>query len=960
MTATTGSFGLAAGTISGGSITATGGASLIPNTNANNQLSGVTIGTGAVLNLSATSTYVRLTNGSTFAAGSTVTVGSSAGLGIAQTQTVDNVAVTLNSNSYLAVEGATSAVLGSGVTVSQAASTGGNLGAGFNFTATGNLTNQGTIQVLNASATTTVNPSGSFTNSGTLKVGGATAAILNIAPGGAGVATGSPTWTNTGSMVVDANGTLNLGGRMTTAGLNLPGISRLNSGGTINITGPLDNTAGGPLALTTATGSFGLAAGTISGGSITATGGASLIPNTNANNQLSGVTIGTGAVLNLSATSTYVRLTNGSTFAAGSTVTVGSSAGLGIAQTQTVDNVAVTLNANSYVAVEGATSVVLGSGVTVSQAASTTGNVGANFDFTGTGNLTNQGTIQVLNASATTTVNPSGSFTNSGTLKVGGATAAILNIAPGGAGVATGSPTWTNTGSMVVDANGTLNLGGRMTTAGLNLPGISRLNSGGTINITGPLDNTAGGPLALTTATGSFGLAAGTISGGSITATGGAALAPNTNSNNQLSGVTIGTGAVLNLSASNTYVRLTNGSTFAAGSTVTVGSSAGLGIAQTQTVDNVAVTLNSNSYLAVEGATSAVLGSGVTVSQTASTTGNVGANFDFTATGNLTNQGLIQANATSATTNINPSGTFSNSGTLLAGNGGTINIPAATGLTNLSGGTLTGGTYVVQGSSTMNFNARTIATIAAGTTVTLDGASSTFVAANTVAANAGTFNLLNGRAFTVSGGTLTNTGSVQVGSAAVLTGNLNTTAGSVSGAGTVTGNVVFAGTGNALQPGSVSPGNLTVAGNLTLTAGTTLTTKLNGTTFGTQHDRLTVTGAANVVSLAGASLSTNLGYDPAVNDRLFIIDNQTNNPISGTFASLPADGSTFQTTNPGTGHTFTATIFYSANTSTSSLSGGNDVVLVFTPVPEPASLLVFGAFGLFAAGRARRILGGKN
>ncbi len=655
-TISAGTYLLNGGEIQGGTWTISGTGSMKFGTSTGSTLDGVTFASNSGIDLSGTGSYVRLINGTTFAAGTALSIGNSGALGLGQT-TLSNVAITLNSNSYLAVEGNTTTTLSNSVTVSQAASTGGNLGAGFNFTATGNLTNQGTIQVLNASATTTVNPSGSFTNSGTLKVGGATAAILNIAPGGAGVATGSPTWTNTGSMVVDANGTLNLGGRMTTAGLNLPGISRLNSGGTINITGPLDNTVGGPLALTTATGSFGLAAGTISGGSITATGGATLIPNTNANNQLSGVTIGTGAVLNLSATSTYVRLTNGSTFAAGSTVTVGNSAGLGIAQTQTVDNVAVTLNSNSYLAVEGATSAVLGSGVTVSQAASTGGNLGAGFNFTATGNLTNQGTIQSLNTSSTRTVTRSGSFCNSGTLKVGGATAAILIIAPGGAGVATGSPTWTNTGSMVVDANGTLNLGGRMTTAGLNLPGISRLNAGGTINITGPLDNTAGGPLALTTATGSFGLAAGTISGGSITATGEPPLIPNTNANNQLSGVTIGTGAVLNLSATSTYVRLTNGSTFAAGSTVTVGNSAGLGIAQTQTVDNVAVTLNSNSYLAVEGAISVVLGSGVTVSQAASTGGNIGSNFNFSGTGNLANQGTIQSlNATSSDSDRKPVG----------------------------------------------------------------------------------------------------------------------------------------------------------------------------------------------------------------------------------------------------------------------------------------------------------------
>src|SRR4029079_15153232 len=145
-----------------------------------------------------------------------------------------------------------------------------------------------------------------------------------------------------------------------------------------------------------------------------------------------------------------------------------------------------------------------------------------------------------------------------------------------------------------------------------------------------------------------------------------------------------------------------------------------------------------------------------------------------------------------------------------------------------------------------------------------------------------TFNLLNGRAFAVTGGTLTNTGTLQVGTSANLTSIVNSTSGTVSGSGTITGDVIFSGTGNNLRPGT-SPGNLTLAGNLTLNATTTFHAELNGTTFGTQHDRVTVTGAPNTVTLAGAVLNATLGYDPSIDKRLFIIDNQTNNAVSGIF-----------------------------------------------------------------------------
>src|SRR4029078_12151656 len=87
------------------------------------------------------------------------------------------------------------------------------------------------------------------------------------------------TWTNTANINV-SGGVLQIGGTVTTAGLNLPGFVR--TGGTIDVTGTLNNT-GTVLALAANTGSFNLRGGTLRGGTVTTSGGAQLNVPANAN-----------------------------------------------------------------------------------------------------------------------------------------------------------------------------------------------------------------------------------------------------------------------------------------------------------------------------------------------------------------------------------------------------------------------------------------------------------------------------------------------------------------------------------------------------------------------------------------------------------------------------------------------------------------------------------------------------
>src|SRR5437868_2064954 len=122
----------------------------------------------------------------------------------------------------------------------------------------------------------------------------------------------------------------------------------------------------------------------------------------------------------------------------------------------------------------------------------------------------------------------------------------------------------------------------------------------------------------------------------------------------------------------------------------------------------------------------------------------------------------------------------------------------------------------------MNFNGVVITTVGPNTTVLLDGASSVFTAANTIATNNGSFTISNGRQHMVP--TLTNAGTLVVGTAqgdlATLTANVQVNAGGiVKGTGTIAGPVSLA-SGTTLAPGT-SPGILTVTGAVTMSSGST-------------------------------------------------------------------------------------------------------------------------------------------
>jgi alpha-tubulin suppressor-like RCC1 family protein len=277
--------------------------------------------------------------------------------------------------------------------------------------------------------------------------------------------------------------------------------------------------------------------------------------------------------------------------------------------------------------------------------------------------------------------------------------------------------------------------------------------------------------------------------------------------------------------------------------------------------------------------------------------------------------------------------------------GGAIFISSSSNLLSHSANTLTKGTWLVS-NGTLDFNGRTVQTLGANATVELSGSTATFTAMNSLTQNNGTLRILGGHTFTPTAATVNNAGLIEIGSGSTFAKSIAVqNNGILRGSGAVTGNVA-AQSGGTVAPGMTnSTGNLTLNGNLGLQSGSTLNLKLNGTSAGTNHDRLTVNGT---VDLGNSTLLGTVNYSALTSDKLFILLNDGSDPITGTFNGL-SNGSQVQLGS------YFANISYFGDSTSLALSGGNDVVLYdFTPVPEPGSILAVAAFGI-ALGAIRRV-----
>lgn len=119
-------------------------------------------------------------------------------------------------------------------------------------------------------------------------------------------------------------------------------------------------------------------------------------------------------------------------------------------------------------------------------------------------------------------------------------------------------------------------------------------------------------------------------------------------------------------------------------------------------------------------------------------------------------------------------------------------------------------------------------------------------------------------------------------------------------------------TGGTLAPG-LSPGTLTVT-SLTLNSASTFSVELNGTTAGTEYDKLISTGA---VDLGNATLAGTVGFSPQVGDSFTIIEGSS---VTGIFNGLE-NGTEFHFDGESMKITYTATS--AVLTTTASVGGGS-------------------------------------
>jgi uncharacterized protein with beta-barrel porin domain len=135
-----------------------------------------------------------------------------------------------------------------------------------------------------------------------------------------------------------------------------------------------------------------------------------------------------------------------------------------------------------------------------------------------------------------------------------------------------------------------------------------------------------------------------------------------------------------------------------------------------------------------------------------------------------------------------------------------------------------------------------------------------------------------GRTVTLNGSGLDNQGSLVVNG--ILAGNalVNNTTGTLSGGGTIQGNLTNQGT---VSPGN-SPGTLTITGNYTQTASGTFTVDIASAT---NYDKLNVSGTASLDGTVQVVLDG--GYVPAANQTFSNIITAAGG-INGTFATIEA------------------------------------------------------------------------
>ena len=345
----------------------------------------------------------------------------------------------------------------------------------------------------------------------------------------------------------------------------------------------------------------------------------------------------------------------------------------------------------------------------------------------------------------------------------------------------------------------------------------------------------------------------------------------------------------------------------------------------------------------------------------------------------LTGSSNLLVTAAAATNNITLGGNNSGFTGAVSVNAGTFRVSTSTALSSanvvavdtaatflLNSGTTVASSPTIAGLNNGVNGGGTVSNTSTQTRIlTLDGTgdytfggtitASTLSTMGLVKSGAGTQTLTGASGYT--GATTISGGKLIVGDG--VSGSLgntavNVTGGMLGGRGSIAGSVnvgasgtLGAGTATAGSIGTLSTGALTLAGKLAVDVDTTTGVA----------DQVAVTGAVNV---SGATLSLSINQlDPQSYTQTFVLINNDGGLISGgadaivgSFTGLtrggPEDSAAYSDGN------IQATLFYGYDAATSSTTGGNDLAIQFTSVPEPAMLSLLSVVPAGLLKRRRR------
>ena len=634
-----------------------------------------------------------------------------------------------------------------------------------------------------------------WTNSGTLEAENGGTLRLN------------GTWTDSGTIIADSSSAVYLGGTF-----SLGSSSSFGGAGSLDLTGTLDN-SGTTLSIDTSGLTLALLGGTVNGGTIDLSGGATIV-GTSSGGTLAGVTLDGTLDMTGDLATVTVRggLTLDGTIELGSTNNTSYYGDLNFQGAQTLGGTGSVVfgdsgnNAINTASANGDSgTLTIGPGITID------GEYGL-IGYDGGGNQTPlvvQGTI-ASTGGENISIYGAG-WTNSGTLEAENGGTLRLN------------GTWTDSGTIIADSSSAVYLGGTF-----SLGSSSSFGGAGSLDLTGTLDN-SGTTLSIDTSGLTLALLGGTVNGGTIDLSGGATIV-GTSSGGTLAGVTLDGTLDMTGDLATVTVRggLTLDGTIELGSTNNTSYYGDLNFQGAQTLGGTgSVVFGDSGNNAINTASAngdsgtLTIGPGITidgeygligydgggnqtplvVQGTIASTG--GENISIYGAG-WTNSGTLEANG--GTLKVN--GTWSSSGSVEAIGGGSFSasIPS-----NLSSGALTGGTWLVGANSSLNLGT-SITDLAAA--VTLQGSGSSFSGLSSLVTIGSTGDL-----------------TLQGGAALSLPGNLDN-------AGTI----------------DIAPGTLKVAGNYTQETTGTLGIGIGGTTSGSQFGQLNVTGQASLDGTLGISL----------------------------------------------------------------------------------------------------------